>query len=208
MTTETTDVIRKWDDMAPTAVPCPDCGADEGEPCPGGVVHMNRWALIMSRVDPIIFSQFRPRLTAEHADGSRCPRTGKGKHVQRPLDSRCPGRAFYVTHCPNCGWACQKPKRKDAENAAQLHVRFCADQEIRDRSLTPAERQERQRRKQEQRRREALTFPCPQCGVQAGELCLNRRKKYPQPDPRLVHLKRYGRPAVSVRPTDTTEVSN
>ncbi|MFJ2876555.1 hypothetical protein [Streptomyces sp. NPDC087298] len=189
-----TDLIRTFEDLDHRLVLCQECGAAVGEPCQGGQVHMSRWAEIMDLADPIMFSRFRAWLTAEHADGTPCPRTGTGKHAQRPLDPRCSGRAFYVTHCKACGWKCRKPKRKDAEDAARMHVRFCADQSIRDRHLSPQDRNERHRRNLEQQCRAALAVECPQCGVSAGEACLDRRRKAPAPyrdgHGPTVHVKR------------------
>lgn len=70
---------------------------------------------------------FDGQIWAEHSDGSRCPRTGKGKHRQRPLDLRCPGRVFYVALCRACGWEREERTYVPLRKETKLHARSCDD---------------------------------------------------------------------------------
>lgn len=66
---------------------------------------------------------FDGQIWAEHSDGSRCPRTGKGKHRQRPLDPRCAGRVLYAARCRACGW-----EHEDRTYVkTKLHAQSCDD---------------------------------------------------------------------------------
>lgn len=71
---------------------------------------------------------FDGQIWAEHEDGSRCPRTGKGRHLQRPLDPRCPGRARYVAKCRYCGWTGDATTHAALRATSRLHARFCDEQ--------------------------------------------------------------------------------
>lgn len=73
---------------------------------------------------------FDGRIWAEHADGSRCPRTGKGKHRQRPLDPCCPGRDRYVARCRSCGWKREDRTYEPLKKKTKLHAQFCDDQKV------------------------------------------------------------------------------
>ncbi|MEU9236128.1 hypothetical protein [Streptomyces subrutilus] len=55
------------------------------------------------------YTYFDGVIRAVHADGTRCPRTGKGRHTQRPPDPRCPGRTKYVATCRRCKWESESP---------------------------------------------------------------------------------------------------
>lgn len=184
--------IEMLPDPAATSVTCPTCSAPPGTLCPGTIgVHMARWVAVGDHGDhgdghhhggglnysdtsvapgtivPLKQSQWR--LTAEHEDGSRCPRTGKGRHRQVPeRDSRCPGRAFYVARCRNCSWTCRKRKRSQVEEAAALHARFCSDQQ-------PVRTLELANRERNQRECRAFTVDCPVCHVPAGQPCIDTK---------------------------------
>ncbi|MDF3141504.1 MULTISPECIES: hypothetical protein [unclassified Streptomyces] len=185
--------IELLPDAAATSVTCPACGAPPGQLCPGTIgVHMARWVAAGSHDDPhddhhhhggglhysdtravpgtlVSLKQSQWRLTAEHEDGSRCPRTGKGRHRQLPeRDPRCPGRAFYVARCRNCSWSCRKRKRTAVEEAAELHARFCSDQQpIRTPEQAILERNQRECR--------AFTVACPVCHAPAGQPCIDTK---------------------------------
>ncbi|GHA45795.1 hypothetical protein GCM10010329_80390 [Streptomyces spiroverticillatus] len=68
---------------------------------------------------------FDGQIWAEHADGSRCTRTGKGKHRQRPLDPRCPGRTGYVARCRYCGWKAEGKAYAPLRAETKLHAEAC-----------------------------------------------------------------------------------
>ncbi|MFI5831411.1 hypothetical protein ACIA6C_29840 [Streptomyces sp. NPDC051578] len=75
------------------------------------------------------YTYFDGVIRAVHADGSRCPRTGKGRHTQRPPDPRCPGRTTYVATCRVCEWEseCRSYARLRAES--KEHARECDDRQ-------------------------------------------------------------------------------
>ncbi|MDD9383089.1 hypothetical protein M8Z33_41885 [Streptomyces sp. ZAF1911] len=82
---------------------------------------------IISHPDGIeeLVTVFDGIIRAEHADGTRCPRTGKGRHTQRPPDPRCPGRATYVAVCRTCQWEGQNTSRPRLQAETKAHAREC-----------------------------------------------------------------------------------
>ncbi|MEU5108483.1 hypothetical protein AB0H07_40545 [Streptomyces sp. NPDC021354] len=72
---------------------------------------------------------FGGQIWAEHADGSRCPRTGNSKHRQRPLDPRCPGRVRYMARCRACGWEREDRTYAPLRKKTKLHAPICDDQQ-------------------------------------------------------------------------------
>jgi hypothetical protein len=126
---------------------------------------------------------FDGQVWAVHDDGSRCPRTGEGRHRQRPRDPRCPGRARYVAKCRACGWSCEGPTHDPVKAKTRLHAGFCDDQ----RAAAPPgadwrereEERERQRvarwqeetRARKDRERVSRGRPCQHCGAESGRKC-------------------------------------
>lgn len=96
-----------------------------------GTVSMPLCHLVNADGTEEVVTIFDGQIWAEHADGSRCPRTGKGKHRQRPLDPRCPGRTRYIARCRSCGWKGEGRTHETLKKQTKLHAQFCDDQKPR-----------------------------------------------------------------------------
>ncbi|WP_330334818.1 hypothetical protein OHS33_37115 [Streptomyces sp. NBC_00536] len=75
------------------------------------------------------YTYFDGVIRAVHADGTRCPRSGKGRHTQRPRDPRCPGRAKYVATCRLCTWEGESPSHVKLRAESKAHARECDDRQ-------------------------------------------------------------------------------